>query len=193
MTTDYRSVEDLLVYKGNEHVANLHRTPRGCAFRYTREYLESNQEPIALHLPKTENGLIVEGLANLPTYFAGLLPEGLMFSAVRKLIGAAADDLFAVLAATGADAIGDIETRLPGETERMPSLDLARAAEQIKSLLSNSGTFRIDHLAAISGVQPKMSLGQLVRSSRASSYIAKFEVSRIPTGDRKRTHLHESG
>lgn len=180
MTTDFRSVEDLRVYKNKEYVANLQRTPKGCVFRYTREFLESNQEPIALHLPKSEGGLIVEGLANLPTYFAGLLPEGVMFSAVRRLIGAAADDLFAVLAATGADAIGDIDTRIPGEPERKPNINLAQATEQIRSLLSNSGTFRMDHLAAISGAQPKMSLGQLVRSSRGSTFIAKFESPEFP-------------
>ncbi len=122
---DYRSVESLLVFRDDEHVADLRRTSKGGDFRYTDHFIASNQAPIALHLPKTLDGLTFEGMANLPTYFAGLLPEGVMFSAVRRLIGSAADDLFALLAATGADAIGDIEVRIPGEEKRKPTINVS--------------------------------------------------------------------
>lgn len=122
----------------------------------------------------------MEGIANLPTYFAGLLPEGVMFTAVRKLIGSAADDLFAILAATGADAIGDIEVRVPGESERKPSLTLGEATSVIRSLLKSSKSISEDYLSAIPGVQPKLSLGQLVRASRNRTYIAKFPPADLP-------------
>jgi serine/threonine-protein kinase HipA len=180
MATDFRSVEELLVFRGGEHVANLRRLPKGCEFRYTNEYLRSAEPPIALHLPKTEEGLAVEGMANLPTYFAGILPEGVMFTAIQKLIRSAADDLFAMLAATGADAIGDIEVRVPGEPERKPALNLAEAAEQIHLLLSAEGGFRVENLSGISGAQPKMSIGELVRASRTGVYIAKFASPDFP-------------
>ncbi len=178
--TDFGSVENLAVYRDDDHVANLRRLPKGCEFRYTEAFLNSNQQKIALHLPKKTEGLTVEGIANLPTYFAGLLPEGVMYSAVRQLIGSAPDDLFAILAATGADAIGDIEVRVPGEKQREPTLNLAQAARQIQLLLGGSSGFSVDHLAAISGIQPKMSLGEIVRSSRTSSYIAKFDSPEFP-------------
>ena len=178
--TDFRSLEELDVYRGNEPVATLRRLPKGCEFRYTDAFLESNQPAIALHLPKTSDGIKVEGIANLPTYFAGLLPEGVMLTAARALIGAAAGDLFAVLAATGADAIGDIDVRIPGESERQPITNLAEAPELIKSLLEKSGQFPAERLAAISGVQPKLSLGEIVRASRRSRYIAKFESPDFP-------------
>ena len=178
--TDYRSVEHLEVYRDGEHVANLRRRPKGCDFRYTDQYLDSNQPAIALHLPKSREGIQVQGLANLPTYFAGLLPEGVMFSAAQSLIGAAADDLFAILAATGADAIGDIDVRIPGEPERKPTLNLKEATQQIKSILGHGDRTAIQHLSGISGVQPKLSLGELVRSSRSARYIAKFDPPEFP-------------
>ena len=178
--TDYRSVEDLLVFRDGDYVANLRRIPKGCEFRYTDGFLASSQPPIALHLPKNPDGLRVEGMANLPTYFAGLLPEGVMFSAVKRLIGSAGDDLFAVLAATGADAIGDIEVRIPGENERKSRLTLTEARDQIQSLLGNGTGFDTQYLAAISGAQPKLSLGEIVRASRTSDYIAKFDSPEYP-------------
>ncbi len=174
---DFRSVETLLVFKNDDHVANLKRIQKGCEFRYTGEFLSSNQEPIALHLPKTQDGIKVEGLSNLPTYFAGLLPEGIMFSAVKTLIGSASDDLFAVLAATGSDAIGDIEVRVPGEPEREPTINLEDAADIIDAILSQKATYLQNHFAAIPGVQPKMSLGEIIRVSRKTKYIAKFDSS----------------
>ena len=117
-------------------------------------------------------------MANLPTYFAGLLPEGVMFSAAQRLIGAAADDLFAVLAATGGDAIGDVEVRVPGTSARRSVLNLAEATEQIQALLSGRGS--AEYLSAIPGVQPKMSLGQLIRTSRNPGYLAKFSNPDFP-------------
>jgi len=177
--TDYRSLEHLLVYRDGEHVAHLRRLPKGCEFRYTDEFLRSSRPRIALHLSKKEP-IQVEGLANLPTYFAGLLPEGVMFEAVKNLIGSAADDLFAILAATGADAIGDIEVRAPGEDPRKPSLNLEQAAHLIHSLLENQNDFPSRNLAAIPGVQPKLSIGEIVRSGRKTTYIAKFDTARFP-------------
>ncbi|MFI5384812.1 MAG: type II toxin-antitoxin system HipA family toxin [Fimbriimonadales bacterium] len=178
--TDFRSVAELQVFRGGEYVAGLRRLPKGCQFRYTDRFLASSEPPIALHLPKDQAGLSVEGLANLPTYFAGLLPEGVMLAAARRLIGAAADDLFAILAATGADAIGDIDVRVPGEPERGPALNLAEAANEIRALLSGMSKARLDGLTAISGAQPKLSLDSIVRSSRKSRYIAKFDSPEFP-------------
>jgi serine/threonine-protein kinase HipA len=132
--------------------------------------------PIALHLPKGSEPLVNEGILNLPTYFAGLLPEGVMFTAAQTLIGSAKDDLFAVLAATGRDAVGDVDVRVPGAREQSV-LNLAGAKEAIEDILNRTGG-RVEAISAISGIQPKMSLGGIVRASRGPWYIAKF-----PTGD----------
>lgn len=177
---DYRSVDNLRVYCEDEHVGDLRRTPKGCVFQYTDAFLNSDQRPIALHLPKDPNGLIVEGIANLPTYFAGLLPEGVMLSAIRNLVGSAPDDLFAILAATGSDAIGDIDVRIPGETAHSKPLDLEQAVHLIEALLHRRINTLGDQITAIPGVQPKLSIGSIVRSGRKTTYIAKFESPDFP-------------
>jgi serine/threonine-protein kinase HipA len=103
-----------------------------------------------------------------------------MFTAVRNLIGSATDDLFAVLAATGADAIGDVDVRVPGEGHRMPTLALEAAAQLIDALLEGRRGLPLEHLSAIPGVQPKLSIGAIVRTGRTASFIAKFASPDFP-------------
>jgi serine/threonine-protein kinase HipA len=172
--TDYRSLETLHVFREDKRVGTLTRLPNGCEFTYEADVLQSNDLPLALHLPKTSKPLVTEGILNLPTYFAGLLPEGVMLAAAQTLLGSAKDDLFAVLAATGRDAVGDVEVRTPGAPRAEPSLlNLAGAKEVIASILEQKGG-RVDAIAAIPGVQPKMSIGSIVRASKGPSFIAKF-------------------
>ena len=178
--TDYRSVEALAVFRDSIMVGTLRRLPKGCEFRYTDDFLRSGQRRIALHLPLNLDGIRVEGIANLPTYFAGLLPEGIMFNAVRTVIGAAADDLFAVLAATGTDAIGDIDVRIPGITDLKSGMNLEDASELIRDIVGNRANSGAERITAIPGVQPKISLGEVTRASRTSRYIAKFESPDFP-------------
>jgi serine/threonine-protein kinase HipA len=178
--TDYRSIEQLHVYREHERVGMLTRLPRGCEFRYEADFLGSTELPIALHLPKTSIPLITEGILNLPTYFAGLLPEGVMLTAAQTLIGSSKDDLFAVLAATGSDAVGDVDVRVPGAPTHGPSIfNLEGAKNAIEAILDRKGG-RIDAISAISGVQPKMSLGGIVRASRNARYIVKFPPPDFP-------------
>lgn len=177
--TDYRSVEELWVLKDGLRVATLKRSPKGCRFLYTEEFLRSPEPAIALHLPKTTDGISVEGIANLPTYFAGLLPEGVMFKAIQMQIGAAADDLFAMLAATGSDTVGDIDVQIPGVENKKTNLNIEAAREVVDSLLKGT-RLRSGPPSAIAGVQPKLSLGELVRASRKSRFIIKFDPPEYP-------------
>ena len=178
--TDYRSIDRLEVFRADERVGSLTRLPRGCEFRYQADFLEGSEPPIALHLPKTPEPLVTEGILNLPPFFAGLLPEGVMFEAAQKLIGSAKDNLFAVLAATGRDAVGDVDVRVPGETSREPSILNLSTAKEALDLILTSQRGRVDAIAAISGVQPKMSIGGIVRASRGTRYIAKFPPKEFP-------------
>jgi len=177
---DYRSLERLEVFRGDARVATLNRLARGCDFRYEADFLASAEPPIALHLPKKVEPLVTEGVLNLPTYFAGLVPEGVMFTAAQTLIGSAKDDLFAVLAATGRDAIGDIDVRVPGAPLlEPPLLNLESAKGVIETILDR--TFeRAEVISAIPGIQPKMSIGGIVRANRGTRYIAKFPTRDFP-------------
>lgn len=100
-----------------------------------------------------------------------------MLDAARTAIRASADDLFAILAATGFDAVGDIQVRPPGETKHA-TLNLAEAS-RLAGLLA---TGKIDPglISGFPGVQPKFSLGQILRTSRTRRTIAKFEPERFP-------------
>ncbi|MBS1714482.1 MAG: HipA domain-containing protein [Armatimonadetes bacterium] len=176
--TDLRSLETLEVHQGGRAVGGLHRTHKGSRFVYTAEFLASDEEAIARHLPKSPEGVSVEGLANLPTFFAGLLPEGVMLDAVLRTVRTTKDDLFTLLAATGTQAIGDVTVRIPGETPVSKTLSAAQAAEAVQDVLKGgpSGSW----LTAIPGVQPKISIGTLVRTSRKAHHILKFESPDFP-------------
>lgn len=178
--TDYRSLDRLHVFRQDEYVGDLYRLPKGCAFHYTKEFLSSNEPPIALNLPRNEDGVRVEGVFNLPTFFAGLLPEGVMFNAVRSMIGAASDDLFGILAASGFDAIGDVDVRVPGADKSYSPVTLEVAAKLIEFVQERRRGLSPNSISAIPGVQPKLSIGQVVRSGRNSSFIAKFNSPEFP-------------
>ncbi len=176
---DYRSSESLEVRRRGDLVGELKRLPKGCEFRYTPEFLASSEGPIALHLPKTAEPQVSEGLLNLPTFFAGLLPEGIMLDAIQALTRSAKDDLFTVLAATGSNAIGDITVHLPGDDRGGIDHNLEDAQKALTAVLNREGG-QVEAVAAIAGVQPKMSLGGLVRTHRQDRFIAKFPTERFP-------------
>lgn len=173
---EFRSVEHLEVLLNDVHVADLYRKPNGCEFAYKSDYLQSGGPSAALNLPKGEP-IVSEGVLNLPPFFAGLLPEGVMFSAVRSVIRSAPDDLFSMLAAVGSDAIGDVTVRLPGVGPSPPSIDLEEATQAISNILEQSGSLPG---ATIPGVQPKLSIGGLIRTARKAAFIVKFESPEFP-------------
>ena len=173
---DWRSVDRLEVWRDQTLVGELMRLPKGCMFRP----LAPADPPLALHLPPMGSSLIVEGVANLPTYFAGLLPEGVMLEAVRRAKNVAEDDLFALLVLTGYNPIGDLSIQIPGEPQTKESMTLAEARVQIRRLLEKKeGVMRVD-LVGVPGVQPKMSIGALVRSGRSPQVIVKFQPPGFP-------------
>lgn len=177
--SDYKSVEILEVQCRGTKVGELRRIPKGCEFAYDADFISSSEGAIALHLPKTAQPLVTEGLLNLPTYFAGLLPEGVMLDAVQSLTRSAKDDLFTVLAATGNNAIGDVTVHIPGTAKGTTDHNLEDAQRALKEVLSKKGG-SVEAISAIAGVQPKMSLGGLVRSHRQDRYIAKFPTEQFP-------------
>ena len=174
---DPKAIAELAVYRGEDRVATLQRTKHGSLFRYTDEFLKSNEEPIARHLPKTESGIETQGTTNLPTYFAGLLAEGVMQDAIVRSAKLSKDDLFSQLAVSGHDAIGDISTRVPGVERKRVSLPPEKVRKVLDELLA--GTLPL-HISAVSGVQPKLSLGSAVASTRGTVAIVKIEP-RAPT------------
>ncbi len=167
---DPKRVQILEIHRNRQPVGSLERTPKGCLFRYTDDFLESSQEAIARNLPKTKNGIETHGLLNLPTFFAGLLPEGIMQDAIVRHQRLSKDDLFSQLAITGHDAIGDVTAHIPEEPHPTRPTTVEGLAEAINQMAHEN---KYHPMGAISGAQPKMSIGQVVASQRTQHAIVK--------------------
>lgn len=171
-------VEQLVVYTDQSRVGTLTRTKHGSVFAYDGAYRDSGGLGIATHLPIDQSKVIAEGVANLPAFFANLLPEGIMRDVLHRRKRIAHDDLFAVLAETGADATGDVTVRKedeppPGHQASLSDLDFAAIIQG-----------QVDRPPSIPGVQPKVSVGSLVRMQRVRAarraYIVKPEPPQFP-------------
>jgi serine/threonine-protein kinase HipA len=160
-TTDLRSVEAVDIVRHGVRVGALRRTTHGARFEYERDFYEAHRtEPggIAVHLPYAR--LVTESHGvNLPTYFAGLIPEGLRLKALLARAKTSEDDLFTLLLAAGSDCVGDLFPVLPGQSpdpldrghQELSPLDRVSFAELFKASLQSSAE------PSVPGVQEKLS------------------------------------
>ncbi len=110
MTTDVRDVQQGQVWKGGRLAATLTRTPAGVEFAYFADY---DGPPVASTLPLSDVPVRVGGGA-VPSFFAGLFPEGHRLGALRRQVKTSADDELSLLLLVGADTIGDVQVLPPG-------------------------------------------------------------------------------
>jgi serine/threonine-protein kinase HipA len=113
----------------------------------------------------------------LPSYFAGLLPEGRRLGALRRAVKTSADDELSLLLAVGADAIGDVQVVPTGVTpaEVPPRVAIENIAElSFGEVLAELG-IRAQRMA-LPGVQDKTSAAMInVPVARAGErYILKL-------------------
>jgi serine/threonine-protein kinase HipA len=159
-TPDLRSLERLEVFHNHERVGALTRTARGARFEYEQAFFEAHRTReggLVSSLPFRNRVVEVSGV-NLPTYFAGLLPEGLRLRSLVQRLKTSEDDLFSLLAATGSDAVGDVFAVVPGER---PTLDLEPEAHVALDQVSFDDLFRrsldVGAEPTVPGVQEKLS------------------------------------
>lgn len=110
-------VEIADVWREATLVGTITRTSHGSVFEYDESFhREHARRPggIAVHLPYGQRRFETWG-ANLHSYFAGLLPEGLRLRALVKRVKTSEDDLLSLLVAAGADTVGDISVVPHGE------------------------------------------------------------------------------
>jgi len=185
---ELRFSERLLVYRGKEKAGKLVRLSHGSRFTYDEEFLAKGNAGIALQLPSERRSHETQGDVLHP-FFAGLLPEGRRLTALVRTLKTSEDDLFTLLAASGADVIGDISVRLMDNPEPESTPEIHHSAEVNfielfeRSIQSNRLEDR-DIDSAISGILPKIS-AQMISfpvSVAASNrrYILKLSVQEFP-------------
>lgn len=158
---DLRFVERADVYKGGVPAATLTRIRGGVEFRYRGEWVDAGGPAVATSLPVRTEPHVTPGGA-LPSYFAGLLPEGRRLGVLRREAKTSADDELTLLLAVGTDAIGDVQAVAEGTrpTEVPPRI-------LIEDIGTISFTELLDELgvhaqrAALPGVQEKTSAAMI--------------------------------
>ena len=105
-------------YVQGKLAAQLRRYDRHVEFTYNPEYGDKRAEhhghAVATTLPISAEPIVTPG-RSVPTYFAGLLPEGRRLTALRTHLKTSTDDDFTMLLAVGADPIGDVQVVPRGE------------------------------------------------------------------------------
>ncbi len=184
--TELRSLDKLYVYKDGQLAGELIRLEKGVKFVYDVEYLQNNSPDIAFHLPTRKEPYNFYG-DNLPPFFAGLLPEGLRLNALVAAIKTSSSDMFSLLAASGADAIGDVTIHIDKqlnvardrEVEDISKISFQTLFEESINALNLRARKRDPGFA---GVTPKVSAQMLSIPIAASNkrYILKLNPPELP-------------
>jgi serine/threonine-protein kinase HipA len=166
------------VYKNGVHAATLYRTNDGTGFSYLQDY---DGPPIATTLPV---GKIWSGQGgSLPTFFAGLLPEGCRLTATRKAIKTSLDDELSLLIAVGSDTIGDVQVMPAGEAPSEPQVsDLSSPGLLSFETLWNTAVGAEPERTGLPGLQPKVSARMISFPVRFGSgqFILKLNPPEFP-------------
>ena len=145
------------VYKRGRLGAHLVRDNGTVRFEYNRGYLADAGPAVATTLPLTEKPVVTTRGA-VPTYFAGLLPEGRRLSSLRRAVKTSADDDLTLLLAVGLDPVGDVQIVPAGQhpTPAEPLVNVDKAFDEVtfSEILEAAGV--IDPVA-LAGVQDKAS------------------------------------
>lgn len=174
-------VEELEVHRGERSIGRLRRTKAGAEFVYDDAIAADDASAaLAWSLPPSRRRIETRGF-NLHPFFAGLLPEGLRLTALVRRTKTSEDDLFSLLAAVGADCIGDVWVAPSGSEPAAPepAFDLSHPERLDFDEILQTSLTAADRERGVSGVQEKVS-GALVsiplRSAGASkAYILKLD------------------
>ncbi|SEM63917.1 serine/threonine-protein kinase HipA [Stigmatella aurantiaca] len=172
------------VWREAVRVGVITRTSHGSVFEYDGDFFtqySAQTGGIAVHLPYSRRRTETYG-ANLHTYFAGLLPEGLRLRALVQKVKTSEDDLLSLLVASGADTVGDLsviprgETILEATSQAGPlKLDEVLFSELFAQSLSKTGDEKQEPI--VPGVQEKVSASTIsfpLKPAGRHSFILKL-------------------
>jgi serine/threonine-protein kinase HipA len=160
---DLRTVDAADVYLDDEVVASLHRLPRDeIRFDYrdtSRKAGESVRDrSVSWSLLITAKYPVMTTGGAVPSFFAGLLPEGVRLGVVTSSTKTSTDDHLTLLLAIGADAIGNVRV-LPADSEppKNPPMFVPERDSDFRKVFERlTGSLEADPVG-LSGVQPKVS------------------------------------
>lgn len=168
------------VYKRGALAARIEREREQTRFSYLPGYLKTGGGAVATTLPLAgEPRLTPPG--SVPPYFAGLLPEGRRLTALARHLKISLDDEFALLAAVGTNAIGDVSVVKEGGDvqDHETAIELPPALTELRFADLATG---IPELAAIAGVQEKVTgrMISLPAKMTGHEYILKLNPPEFP-------------
>lgn len=157
------------VYKKGRLAAQLERTPTGAVrFTYRPDYAG---EAVASTLPVSAEPLESPG-GGLPTFFAGLLPEGHRLTVIRDAAKTSLDDELTLLLAVGQDTPGDVQVLPAGEPPSdMPPLVAGDPADLDFRVLTSAPDRH-----ALPGVQAKASAAMVNMPVRTAAGQAILKI-----------------
>jgi len=175
-----RSIGAADVWADDRLAASLSRTPQGAtSFAYRADYLAGDDaRAIATTLPLSAEPVVTPNGA-LPTFFAGLLPEGHRLTVLRRAVKTSASDEFSLLLAVGGDTPGDVRVVPAGEAPIEASALIDPADPDLlhfRDLVDAVDTH------AIPGVQDKASASMISAPVRGRDgrYILKLSPAEYP-------------
>jgi serine/threonine-protein kinase HipA len=160
---DLRTVDAADVYLDDEVVASLQRTP-GDEIRFT--YKDTSvgagesvrDRSVSWSLLITDEYPVTTTGGAVPSFFAGLLPEGVRLGIVTSSTKTSTDDHLTLLLAIGADAIGNVRVLPAGvEPPKTPPMFVPERDSDFRKVFERlTGSVEADPVG-LSGVQPKVS------------------------------------
>ena len=176
---DFKSINELKVFKSETFVGHLKRTDEGVDLVFDSDFFNRNQNKLLTYRTKISSSKLSYRGYNLPPFFAGLLPEGLRLKALVSELKTSEDDLFSMLAAIGDKVIGDIFI-YSGQKDlsTFEILDSSQINFYEVFLKSIHGLSELSASDSFSGVQEKLSASMLSFPLRTAdknrSYILKL-------------------
>lgn len=155
------------VYKDGRLAGHLRRTDTGgVRFGYAPDYIAGGSTAVAFSLPVSE-AAVETAAGALPSFFAGLLPEGHRLTVLKNAAKTSFDDELTLLLAVGGDVPGDVQVVPAGEAPREPPAlaDTSRPEDLDFSALAD-----VVDLHGLPGVQRKASASMLTTSLALRSY-----------------------
>jgi serine/threonine-protein kinase HipA len=185
---DLRDIGEADVYIGDQLAAHLVRQ-RGdsVSFEYVGEAHPTDRRvrdrSVSWSLLRSGEYPVTTTGGAVPSYFAGLLPEGVRLGVVTSSTKTSADDHLTLLLAIGADTVGNVRVFPAGvdPVQPLPLFEPQRDTDFRAVFAKLTRSVRADPVG-LAGVQPKVSAGMLSAPTRTRSgpAILKLTPVRFP-------------